>query len=56
MLCAASGWGHAWKRFYTLTYQELLAALPGALRRHHDELLWHAEVNRKLVELRLGQW
>src|SRR5262249_36159255 len=39
-----------------LTLPELLAGLPEALRPHHNEVAWRADVSRRTKALRLGQW
>jgi hypothetical protein len=41
---------------YPMALRELLTGLPDALRPHHNEVVWHADVNRRLKALRLGQW
>jgi len=39
-----------------VSFEELVAALPLALRSHHNGVVWHADVNKRLKALRLGQW
>ncbi|HEV2548408.1 MAG TPA: hypothetical protein VGU20_13795 [Stellaceae bacterium] len=44
------------ERDVPLTFEELLAALGPALRRHHNPVVWHADVGNRLKAMRLGQW
>lgn len=39
-----------------LSFAELLGALPSILRTHHNDVVWRADVNKRLRALRLGQW
>ena len=39
-----------------LSFQQLLKSLGSALLRHHNDVIWHADVNKRLRALRLGQW
>ena len=39
-----------------VTFGALLEALPTALARHHSDILWQADVSKRLKALRLGQW
>lgn len=44
------------ERRLPITLPELLNQLPEKLKQHHNEVVWHADVSRRLKALRLGQW
>lgn len=44
------------ERATPLTFDELLGALLPVLRPHHNRVVWHADVNRRLKAWKLGQW
>jgi hypothetical protein len=39
-----------------MSLAEILAALPAILHTHHNEVVWYADVRKRLTALRLGQW
>jgi hypothetical protein len=44
------------RRGSALPFEDVLAALPGILERHHNAHVWEADVERRVSAYRLGQW